>query len=142
MVQVERRYFVILDHKTQDLEGMNLLYNFLAMLLFSHLHVASVKELSILTSSFPTLCLCACECVRTHAQSLSYLQLFATPWTVTHKAPLSTESSRQEDWIRLPFPPPGESSQPRDRSHVSCSSCIGRQVLYHCATWESLFACV
>ena len=58
---------MILDHKTQDLEGMNLLYNFLAMLLFSHLHVASVKELSILISSFPTLCLCACECVRTHA---------------------------------------------------------------------------
>ena len=32
------------------------------------------------------------------------------------------------------------SSQPRDRTHVSCISCIGRQILYHCATWED-FEC-
>ena len=28
------------------------------------------------------------------------------------------------------------SSQPRHRTHVSCISCIGRQILYHCTTWE------
>ena len=28
------------------------------------------------------------------------------------------------------------SSQPRDQIHVSCISCIGRQLLYHWATWE------
>ena len=28
------------------------------------------------------------------------------------------------DWRGLPFPPPGESSQLRDRTHVSCVSCI------------------
>ena len=38
------------------------------------------------------------------AQSLSHVQLFATPWTVAHQAPLSTEFSRQEYWDRLPFP--------------------------------------
>ena len=26
------------------------------------------------------------------------------------------------------------SSQPKDRTHVSCISCIGRRILYHCAT--------
>ena len=26
----------------------------------------------------------------------------------------------------------------RDRTHVSCISCIGRQILYHWATWEAL----
>ena len=26
-------------------------------------------------------------------------------------------------------------SQPRDRTCISCISCIGRQILYHCATW-------
>ena len=26
------------------------------------------------------------------------------------------------------------SSQPRDQTHVSC---IGKQILYHCATWEA-----
>ena len=29
------------------------------------------------------------------------------------------------------------SSQPRDGTHISCISCIGRQTLYHCATWEA-----
>ena len=28
------------------------------------------------------------------------------------------------------------SSQPRDLIHVFCVSCIGRQILYHCTTWE------
>ena len=32
---------------------------------------------------------------------------------------------------------PRGSSQPKDRAQVSCISCIGRQILYHCVTWES-----
>ena len=42
------------------------------------------------------------------AQSLSYVQLFATPWTVARQAPLSMEFSRQEYWLGLPFPSPGD----------------------------------
>ena len=34
---------------------------------------------------------------------LSHAQLFATPWTVAHQAPLSIEFSRQEYWSALPF---------------------------------------
>ena len=30
------------------------------------------------------------------------------------------------------------SSEPRDRTQVSCVSCIGRQILYHCTTWEAV----
>ena len=37
-------------------------------------------------------------------KSLSRVQLFATLWTVAHKAPLSMEFSRQEYWSGLPFP--------------------------------------
>ena len=29
------------------------------------------------------------------------------------------------------------SSQPRDQTHVSCVSCIGGQIFYHCATQEA-----
>ena len=43
-----------------------------------------------------------------------------TPRTVAHQAPLSMGFSRQEYWNRLPFPSPGGSSQPRDRTQVSC----------------------
>ena len=30
------------------------------------------------------------------------------------------------------------SSPPRDRTCISCVSCLWRQILYHCATWEAL----
>ena len=39
---------------------------------------------------------------------LSRVQLFATPWTIAHQAPLSTGYSRQEYWSGLPFPSPGD----------------------------------
>ena len=39
-------------------------------------------------------------------------QLFATPWTVAHQAPLSMEFSTQEYWIGLPFPSPGDFPNP------------------------------
>ena len=57
----------------------------------------------------------------------------ATPWTTARQAPLSTGFSRQEYWSGLPFPPPGELSN-RDQIHISC---IGRQILYHRATWKA-----
>ena len=53
-------------------------------------------------------------------QALSCVWLTATPWTVAHQGPLSIGFSRQEYWSGLPFPPPGESSQPRDRTWLSC----------------------
>ena len=31
------------------------------------------------------------------------------------------------------------SSRPRDWSRVRCISCIGRRILYHCATWKALY---
>ena len=46
------------------------------------------------------------------AESLSRVQLFGTPWTIAHQAPLSMEFSRQEYWSGLPFPPPGDLPDP------------------------------
>ena len=53
--------------------------------------------------------------------------LWRTPWTEAQQAPLSTGFPRQEYWSGLP------PVQPRDWTHVSC---IDRQILYHCATWD------
>ena len=39
---------------------------------------------------------------------LSRVQLFATPWTVAHQAPLAMQFPRQEYWSVLPSPPPGD----------------------------------
>ena len=41
-------------------------------------------------------------------QSLSYVWLFVTSWTVAHQVPLSTGFSKQEYWSGLPFPSPGD----------------------------------
>ena len=43
---------------------------------------------------------------------LSRVQLFETPWTVAHQAPLSMGFFRQEYWSGLPFPPPGDLPNP------------------------------
>ena len=45
-------------------------------------------------------------------QSLSHVQLFVTPWTVAHQAPLSMEFSRQEYWSGWPVPSPGDLHNP------------------------------
>ena len=38
---------------------------------------------------------------------------FVTPWIVDRQAPLSIEFSKQEQWSRLSFPPPGDLPDPR-----------------------------
>ena len=43
---------------------------------------------------------------------LNRVWLFATPWTVAHQAPLSTEFSRQQYCGGLPFPSPGDHPDP------------------------------
>ena len=43
---------------------------------------------------------------------VSCVQLFMTPRTVTHQAPLSMGFSRQEYWSELPCPPPGDLLNP------------------------------
>ena len=63
--------------------------------------------------------------------SFSHVQLFATLWTVAHQAPLSMGFSRQEYWSELPFPSPGDLSNPGIKPESLTSHCIGRQVLYH-----------
>ena len=43
-----------------------------------------------------------------HAQLLSCVWLFVTPWTVALQAPLSIGLSWQKYWNGLPFPPLGD----------------------------------
>ena len=46
------------------------------------------------------------------ARTLSCVQLYATWWTAAHQAPLSMGFPRQEYWSALPFPLPGDFSNP------------------------------
>ena len=38
------------------------------------------------------------------------------------------------EWVATPFS--RRSSPPRDQTHISCISCIGRWILYHWTSWE------
>ena len=77
------------------------------------------------------------QCAHACVLSLPVMFNSMTRWTATRQAPLSTGFSRQEYRRGLPCPPPGDPPHPgtEPRSHVSC---IGRQILYHCITWERL----
>ena len=44
--------------------------------------------------------------------SISTVQLFVTPWTVARQASPSMGFSRQEYWRGLPFPSPGDLTNP------------------------------
>ena len=51
----------------------------------------------------------------TYGAVFSRIQLFATPWTVTHQVPLSMGFPGQGlgyHWSGLPFPPPGDLPHP------------------------------
>ena len=49
---------------------------------------------------------------RVCVQSLTCVQLFVTPWTVAHQAPLFMGVFRQEHWSRLPCPTAGDPTGP------------------------------
>ena len=64
----------------------------------------------------------------------SHVLLFATPWTVAHKAPLSMGFSRQEYWSELSLPPPGDLPYPG----IECSSFVSPALAGEFFTTEPL----
>ena len=73
------------------------------------------KSLQMVTAAMKLRCL-----LFTRKSESEWCLTLCNPWTVAHQAPLSMEFSRQEYWIELPFPFPGESSQSRHWTWVSC----------------------
>ena len=75
-------------------------------------------------------------CVYMCTELLSCVQLFATPWTVAHQAPVhGIFQARILEWVAISFF--RRSSWPRDQTHISCISYTGRWILYHWAIWEA-----
>ena len=72
--------------------------------------------------------LCCC-------QSLSFVWLFVTPWTVAHQAPPSMGFSRQEYWSGLPFPSPGDLPDPEIEL---VSPALAGGLFYHEAKREAI----
>ena len=98
---------------------------------------SSVLKLSV--QDYNRQLVCKCVCVRARVCVLSRVRFSGNPWTVDRQAPLSMEFSRQEYWRGLPFSTPGIwRGLPFSTPGIfPCISCFGRQILYHCTTWEA-----
>ena len=62
---------------------------------------------------------------------------FLTPWTVARQAPLSMGFPRQEYWSGLPFPSPGDLSNPGVKPEVLISPALAGRFFTTGATWEA-----
>ena len=79
-------------------------------------------------------CVSACLCARSVAKSCLTLcdpVDCSPPGSSVH----GIFQARILEWIAIAFS--RGSSQPRDRTQVSCVSCTDRRILYHWATWEA-----
>ena len=88
------------------------------------LHLTETAELSNCNWDYGSACM------------LCRVQLFVTPWTVAHLAPLSMRFPRQEYWSGLPFPAPGDLPDPGMGTHIFCVSYLCRQILNHWTTLQ------
>ena len=80
------------------------------------------------SSQGPTLFWTLCVCTQS-------IQLFWDPKVQPTRLLCPWTFSKQEYWSELLFPTPGGLSDP---GIEPCMSCIGRQILYHWATWEAI----
>ena len=76
--------------------------------------------------------LCVCVC----AKSPQSCQLCATLWIVAHQSPLSMGFSRQEHWIGLLYPPPGDLPDPGIKPISLLSPALAGRFFTASATWE------
>ena len=82
-------------------------------------------------------CVCVCVRARAHAQ----LRLtFCDPkdYTPPGSSVQGISQARVLQWVTISCWGwgVGWSSLPRDQTHISCISCISRQILYLCVTWN------
>ena len=74
-----------------------------------------------------------CTVPRVCAQSLSWVWLYVTPWTVACQAPRSMGFSQQEYWNGWLFPPPGDLPDPG----LNLLPAMAGRFFTTSATWEA-----
>ena len=75
-------------------------------------------------------CVCVCSVVRSYL-TLRIHELYSPAGSSVH----GISQAGILEWVAISCS--RGSSQPRDQTCISRISCIGRQILYHCATWEA-----
>ena len=86
-------------------------------------------------------CVCVCVCVCAHVRAHICAQSCQTLFDTIDCSPPGFSvhgicQARILEWVAISFS--RGSSWPRNRTRVSCISCIGRRILYYCTTCEAL----
>ena len=94
----------------------------------------SLLDIYIYTSVCVCVCVCVCARARAHVHTQSCLTFYDS---MDYSQPGSSDhgilQARILEWVAI-FSS-RRSSQPRDQTHVSFVSCLGRWILYHCRFW-------
>ena len=77
------------------------------------------------------------SCVCVYTQIFSCVQLFGTPWTMAHQAPLSMGFSRQEYWSGLPCAPPKDLPDPGIKPAYLMSPALTGRFFTTSTTWDA-----
>ena len=96
-------------------------------IMLNYIHILSddkTKSEYTYTHTHVCVCMCAQSCL-----TLCDSRDGSPPGSSVH----GIFQARVLEWVATSYS--RRSSQPRDRTHVSCISCTGRWVLYHWATW-------
>ena len=91
------------------------------------------KQWLLLTVFSVCVCVCVCVCMLTQSRLTLYDPMDCRPSASSVHGIILT---RILEWIDMPFS--RGSSWPRDRTSISCVSCIGRQIIHPWVTWEAL----
>ena len=67
----------------------------------------------------------------------SHVRVFATPWVVARRAPLSMGFSNQEYWSGFPCPSPGDLPNPGIEPTFLMFPALAGRFFTTCATWEA-----
>ena len=97
----------------------------------SLVHTLTLTHSHIHTNTYTPSHHCVCVClVALSYSALCNLMNCSLPGSSVHRI----LQGRILEWVAIPFS--RGSSRPRGQTHISCISCIGKQILYHWTTWE------
>ena len=83
----------------------------------------------------PFVCVCVCVCVCAHSMTVMSNSHDPMDSSTPDSFVLGIFQARILEWVAISVS--RGSSWPKDQTRVSRVSCLGRQTLYHCATWEA-----
>ena len=98
----------------------------------STFYMCSIVSNTEISSLFTTHWSCRCVCTCSGAKLCPALR---PHWLQLARLPCTRHFPGKTTGVEIPSS--RGSSQPRNWTHISYVSCIGRQILYHCCTWEA-----